>query len=446
MRDIALVIIIVGSLPYILRRPWVGILMFSWVSYMSPHRLTWGFAFDLPFAAVTGAATLLALAFTSDRKAIPLNSLTVVWFLFLLHISITTVFAFNGSDAFDQWTQVIKIQVMVAATILLITTRQRFDALIWVITVSVGFYGVKGGIFSLLNNLQYRVWGPPGGFFEGNNELALALIMVIPLMRYLMLTNDNKWIRRLLLVSMGLCAVSIIGSYSRGAFLAGSVMALSLAWQSRYRISLLTTICVAALVAGPFLPDRWTDRMQTIQTYEQDGSAMGRINSWHFATNLAKDRPLTGGGFDTFTPNLFRLYAPEPDDFHDSHSIYFGTLGEHGFVGLALFVLIGALSLKKAGRVRKLCRKNDDMKWARDASSMLRISIIGFATGGLFLGLQYFDLYYHLVGLTVILERIVSHNLGLVAAENSDAGEAPATERRIGAQTGVRGAASRSRL
>jgi len=71
------------------------------------------------------------------------------------------------------------------------------------------------------------------------------------------------------------------------------------------------------------MPDAWMQRMGTIKTYEQDGSAMGRINAWHFAFNLALDRPIVGGGFETFQPDLFLKYAPEPENYHDSHSIYF---------------------------------------------------------------------------------------------------------------------------
>ena len=52
------------------------------------------------------------------------------------------------------------------------------------------------------------------------------------------------------------------------------------------------------------MPQQWFERMATIKTYEQDASAMGRINAWNMAFNLAKDRPL-GGGFDAFQWDMF---------------------------------------------------------------------------------------------------------------------------------------------
>ena len=78
MRDIALVIIVFGSLPLILFRPWIGILMFSWVGYMNPHRMAYGFAFDMQFAAVLAVATLVGLLFDRGEKSIPVNAITVI--------------------------------------------------------------------------------------------------------------------------------------------------------------------------------------------------------------------------------------------------------------------------------------------------------------------------------------------------------------------------------
>ena len=69
-------------------------------------------------------------------------------------------------------------------------------------------------------------------------------------------------------------------------------------WVKLKRQFVTGTIAVATLVAAlSFLPDSWYDRMYTIDQYEQDESAQGRLNSWLFALRLASDHPLTGGGF-----------------------------------------------------------------------------------------------------------------------------------------------------
>ena len=89
--------------------------------------------------------------------------------------------------------------------------------------------------------------------------------------------------------------------------------------------------------------------MMSITEYEQDGSAMGRINAWWMAWNLAKAN-FTGGGFDIYEPAVFQAYAPNPTDVHAAHSIYFQVLGEHGFIGLILFVAIWIAVWRSAER------------------------------------------------------------------------------------------------
>ncbi|HAY29062.1 MAG TPA: putative O-glycosylation ligase, exosortase A system-associated, partial [Candidatus Accumulibacter sp.] len=58
MRDLLLVGIFLAVLPFALRHTWIGVLLWTWLSLMNPHRLTFGFAYDAPFAA-TAAGVIL---------------------------------------------------------------------------------------------------------------------------------------------------------------------------------------------------------------------------------------------------------------------------------------------------------------------------------------------------------------------------------------------------
>jgi probable O-glycosylation ligase (exosortase A-associated) len=365
----------------------------------------------MPFAAVVGLATLLSLLFWKEPKRIPWNPLTITWLLFVFWMSITTLFALVPDAAFREWDRSIKIQLMTLLTIMLMGTRQRVNSLIWVIVLSLGFFGIKGGVFALLTGGEYRVWGPPGSFIAGNNSLALALVMILPLMRYLQLSTSNRWVRYGLWVAMILTVLSILMSYSRGAFLAVSAMLVFLLLKSQRKITLMLVLLMFIPIFYSFVPGKWIERMETIQTYQEDGSALGRINAWWFAFNLAKDRPIVGGGYNAFDPNLFQRYAPDPDDFHDAHSIYFEVLGEHGFVGLSLFLVLGLLALRSGTWVIRHTKNRDDLKWAGNIASMCQVAILGYAVGGAFLGLAYFDLYYHLIAITIITRDLTEKAL-----------------------------------
>lgn len=424
MRDVILTVIILGFVPVILVRPYVGILAFACLGYLNPHRYTWGFAYTMPFSAIIGLATIIGFLFTKDKRAIPWTPLTVVWFAWILWMNVTTLFALVPDTAATEWERAMKIQLTSILAISMMQSKERLHYLAWVITFSVGWFGIKGGIFTALTGGNYRVIGPPGTFFSGNNGLAVALLIVMPMFWYLRSTLENKWLRLGMVVAMLLCAMSILGSYSRGATLGIIAVTVYLIFKSRHRWSLLPLVVVAGAIFLSFMPEKWFERIESVQEYEQDMSAMGRINAWRFAYNLASDRPLIGGGYGAFHPGLFQRYAPIPDDYHDSHSIYFEALGEHGFLGLGLFLVLGYMALRYANKIRKATEGNADLHWAYDLASMIQVSIVGYAVGGAFLGLAYFDLYYHLIVIIVLTHHLVMRHLESPLAE--DAAEAQA--------------------
>jgi probable O-glycosylation ligase (exosortase A-associated) len=322
----------------------------------------------------------------------------------------TTLFALYPNDAWVQCAKVMKIQLMTVATIVVINSRERLRMLIWVIVASLGYYGVKGGVFTILTGGDYRVWGPPGTFVEGNNEIALALLMILPLMHYLRMTSENHWIRTGLLVAMGLCAFSIVGSQSRGALVGGFAMAFLL-WAKSKR-KLVTGIALFILIPTliVFMPEQWHDRMRTIETYQEDESAMGRIQTWQMALNLANDKPL-GGGFELWTAETFDRYSPEKRTPHDAHSIYFKVLGEHGWLGLILFLAIGFMAWRTGTWIIRRSENRADLRWLSDLARMIQVSLAVYAAGGAFLGLSYFDLYWHLVAMLVVGKALLQQRL-----------------------------------
>jgi len=408
MRDILVTFIIFIGCVYTLKRPYIGILLFSWIGYMNPHRLGWGFARDFPFAYIVAIITIISLVlFNKDTKSFPKTGLTFVWFLFLFWMTLTTIFAIYPDVAIEQLIKVYKIQLFIILSLLFLGSIEKLNQLIWVIVISLCYFGVKGGVFTVLHGGSFIVWGPPGTFIEGNNELALAILMVIPLMNYLRIITDNKWIKRGLFVGMPLMGASALGSQSRGAFLAGGAM-LGLLWLKSNNKAVGGI--VAVIFSGVLLllmSDSWHTRMGTIDNYEEDNSAMGRINAWQAAINLAKDR-FMGGGFDGINSiSIFKKYAPNPLDYHDSHSIYFEVLGDHGFVGLTIFMLIGLLAWKMCSGVIKDTKNIESLSYLNTLAKMLQVSLVAYAAGGAFLGLAYFDLYYHLIVMILLCRYLV---------------------------------------
>lgn len=374
---------------------------------MNPHRYAWGAAYDFSFAAVIAGATLVGTMFSRDPKRVPWTGLTVVWVLWIVWMCVTTLFALVPDVAIPEWDRAMKIQLMAFVTLIVVNTRERLHALVWAIAAALGFFGIKGGLFTIATGGENMVWGPPDSFISGNNSLALALVMAFPLMRYLQLNTEQRWIRLGLSAVMALTVLSVLASYSRGAFLAILAMGGFLLLKSRKKGAILVVLLIALPATLAIFPEKWFERIETIAEYDQDASALGRINAWWFAYNVASERPVVGGGYGAFNPDLFTRYAPVPDDYHDAHSIYFEVLGEHGFTGLALFLLLGWLSFRSASGTMSRARDRPDLRWAYDLAAMVQVAIIGYAVGGAFLGLAYFDLYYHLVAIALLTRMLV---------------------------------------
>jgi len=402
MRDLVLGPLILSLAAYGLIHPWVGVLGWTWLSSMNPHAYSWRLS-SMPVAATIAIATLLGVLFTKDRREFFATRETIVLMLFMLWMTVTLPFSFYFDQSLPLWNRVMKIDLMILVAVVVLHSRQHILALVWVLVGSLGFFGVKGGLFTLATAGSYRVWGPSNSYIEGNNEMALALVMIIPLCRFLHMTVSNRWLRHALLLSMLLCSVAALGSYSRGALLAIAAMALVMWWRSDKKIVGVVVLAVVSVALLSFMPEQWWARMGTIGE-TVDSSGAGRLNAWWMAWNLAKAN-FFGGGFAVSTGSLFALYAPDPLAVHAAHSIYFMVLGEHGFVGLFLFMLLWFFVWRSADALRTKGKKHTQTLWLSHLGAMCQVSLAGYAVGGAFLSLSYYDLPYNILVLVVLGRR-----------------------------------------
>jgi probable O-glycosylation ligase (exosortase A-associated) len=185
-----------------------------------------------------------------------------------------------------------------------------------------------------------------------------------------------------------------------------ALCAMSLLMWFRGRNRFLGGIAMVAIGAGlvAFMPDMWSARMSSIGDYEEDRSALGRISAWWNAWNSRSTTPSASDSTPR-GPELFEIYSPYPTFVHAAHSIYFQVLGNHGFVGLALFLLVWIATWRSAGRLRVAGAAAPETKWCSDLGAMCQASLLGYATGGAFLSLAYFDLPYDIL-VMVVLTRV----------------------------------------
>jgi putative inorganic carbon (hco3(-)) transporter len=417
MRGLLLGVVFFALLPFILiRGPFFGILMWFWVSLMNPQQVVWSSVFaSVPYALIVGVLTLImVVAAPSEPKLPPFNKTTILLLMLMGWIGVTTLFAIGPSDlVFDKWQLSEKMLLMSIVAYALVNSRTRVEQLLLVCVLSIGFWGFRGGLITIMTAGRARVYGPNNSMIGDNNDLGVALTMILPLIFYLRDRYRNLAVKWPVQVLIGLTILGDVFTYSRGALVAMSAMGSMLWLRSRHKVQILIVLIVAGGVLYAVAPGKWTDRMLTMEHYNQDASAETRLNQWQRCWQLALQRPIVGGGFEwSFDPVLVnRLLAetgvPPAPRALAAHSAWFEMLGDHGFVGLGLFVLILGSAFYDAQWLIRHTRNNPDLLWANNLGRMLQVALVGYATGASFVTQAMYDGLYALVIIAAAARRVV---------------------------------------
>jgi probable O-glycosylation ligase (exosortase A-associated) len=412
MRSALVMAIILGSIPICFFSPYFGIVMWSWIAYLNPHRFTYGMAYDFPVAYAIGLPTLAGLLFAQDRNRQIFTKETILllalwtWFgITLLYAMNVPIFVTHIASAKLQMIKVSKILLMTLVSLIVVTSREKLRSLCLVIAFSIGALCVKGAMFGLRTSGESRVWGPPDSFLADNNALGLTINMTLPIFFFLAREEKNVWFRWLLRICFVSGILASILTYSRGALLGLAVALAAIAVKSRRKFLSGVALTLCAIIVVSYAPEKWMDRMGEFLQGKLDSSAQGRLNAWHFAVVFTESYPITGGGFQTFTPDLFERFTPELT-FAGPHSIYFQVLGEHGYVGLFLFLLLLATAWRTLRNLRKPTWLLPSTIWVINYSHMLESSLYAFMVSGAFLPLAYFDYFFQIVALIIVTKII----------------------------------------
>src|SRR5215467_3197650 len=360
IRDIIVLTVILGSLPFCFAFPFYGILVWTVLSFLNPEKFAW-VANQLPVSMAVAIPTLAGFVLfswgTSRLFRRDVFMLAVLWLWFTattLNSVHDAMFAEKAASAWYYWNMVSKILMMTAVTIGIVDTWDRLRWLVLVIAGSFGFLVLKTLPIMILSGGASRVYGPPNSMIADNNDFGLALNMALPFFFFLAKTESNRRMRWLMALLFLATIPAILFTYSRGALVGLVAVLLCMMLQAKQKLILLPVAVLVFVFAAFLTPQSWRDRMSTQNAL--DASARSRLNAWSFSWALAKDNPLMGGGFDAFTPALFARYAPTAKDVHGPHSIYFGVLAEHGFIGLFLYLALIASCFAALHRTMRIAR------------------------------------------------------------------------------------------
>jgi probable O-glycosylation ligase (exosortase A-associated) len=420
MRDAFFLLIFPALLYFCFKKPFIGVTLWLWVALFYPKGWVYGFASGIRYNLIIVAATILSYIMIKNKPQTKWDGLSWLILLFLFWTFITSVFTISVPDiVWTEWIEFLKICLLYFFAIAIIRTETHINVLLWGVVFSLGFYSVVEGLKYISSGGGHVLNGLSGHVLGDRNDLAVAIIMMIPLVAYLSSITEQKYLRAGLLLVILMAVVCVLGSNSRGGFVGLAVLAAYFWFHSRHKFVYLLVVPVIVYFGLEFMPQSWHERMATLENADQDLSFLGRIMAWKQAVLMAMDN-ITGGGFKAGQSNLiwFR-YDPQHnlnwlfdtstvyfDGAKAAHSIYFQVLGDHGFIGLLMFLLILFVAFSQARLVAKRLKKQQGMDNLAKLSSMLRVSLFAYAVAGAAVSLAYFDLLFAIFAITHVMNRI----------------------------------------
>lgn len=420
MRAFAFFLLFVAYLPMTFVTPFIGVLLWMWIALMAPHQQIYGML-SIPYALVIAVVTVLSFAVSKERSLPPNTATTWALVGMVFFATVAQLNAYDFELSYSRWDTTWKGIFVSLLSLPLLISRLRMHAYVWIFVLSVGFFGVKGGLFSFMTGGVYRVAGEGGNMLGDNNHLATGLVMTIPLGMYLAIHSAHRFMRIGCWTYVFLLLVGSIFTYSRGGILA-MAGAMGVLWlRSSFKMVTTLALTLFVVVVVLFAPDALWERFGTIDDYRQDDSAMSRLNIWRVAFQLALSHPLTGIGFNgTTLPFLVAQVdaTVRPRAVHNSYLEVFVEAGMFAFLCHAVLFLA---MVRYTQQVRKATRGLRDWKWAFDMASMLQVSTVGYAIGSFFLSLGFFNGWWFIVILGTALHLHVRNTLSERAprADNS---------------------------
>ncbi len=426
MRDLAFVGFLIALMGMGLRRPFLFVLAYAYVDIVSPQRLTYLLLNTVPISLITVVMAVVGWAIADEKSGIVIAPRQVLLILLLVYCGITTSQADFPLEALDKWDWVWKALAFAIFLPLTLRTRLRIEALSLFMVLSAASIIIVGGIKTLASGGGYGelnlMVSNNSGLYEGSIISAVA-IAIIPLILWLTRYGTiypRDW--RVLPFGYALvfaCLLIPVGTQARTGLICIGVLGLLLLRSTRRRVLYLALVGTAALVAIPLLPASFTQRMDTIQGYRADSSASTRLAVWKWTAEFAKEHPF-GGGFEAYRQNQLRIEKHEESAVGDQsevknvveydqarayHSSYFEMLGEQGYPGLALWLMIHVGGLIRMEILRARWRRSEGSEWIGELANALQQAHVIYLVGSAFVGIAFQPFVYMLVGLQIGLDN-----------------------------------------
>jgi putative inorganic carbon (HCO3(-)) transporter len=407
LRQVLFILIYCGLIPTVFMSPFAGVLIYKWLELLPPGAVYYVSLLPENLSLVIGALTVSIWLIKEPKQWPRPFYLIVLLAAFFIWINVTSLFALAPEAAVVKWERTVKVVGFAILTAQMLSTRPRIEAYVWVQVICIAFSAVPGAIKTIVGGGgAFTVIGATGSFLEDRVAFAVILPVVVPLALFLanhaQLLSASRWQRLALQGVAACCLISLVGTFARTALFSGGVGLIMLVAKVRTKLRAVVVSALLVVAVLALAPQTWFQRMDTTVDYQQDTSAVRRVETWAWAWNMALAHPITGGGF-----RVFVLDAPPTEEYVEAHNILFEVVAEHGFVGLALFCSLLIAAYRSCAVVRAQLRHAADSRWAYDLAGMLQVALVAYVAGGMFISVATSPFLYDLLAMAVGLRGLV---------------------------------------
>ncbi len=423
MRSVFLLSVLAYVLILGVSYPFVAGMVYLWIDIVKPQNLAYVVINTLPLSMIAAVGVLISYALNGEKKSFNFTGVMALVLLLAGWITVTSYIANPLLDSWQKWDWAFKGLIFTAFIPLIFRTRVHLEAFLLTIVFSVATSTVSAAIKTLFGGGGYGVLAVLGNGNTGLSEtstLAAVSLMLLPIMHYLYYNSvifPQSRIFKNVILCIGVCNVlTVVGTSARTGIIVGAFLVFCYILRSKRKF-LWSILLALALGTGTLLnvsDTGWGQRMSTINSYEKDSSAAGRIKVWEWTVNFVGQNPM-GGGFNAF--NLNGIASVDQDGNVDYfppgvvrgkafHSIYFEVLGEQGVLGFIIYISIMLLTIFRLTRIRKMFRNDPELLWASDLALHMRDAQCALLVGGLFIGIAFQPVMFYFVAATVCLSTM----------------------------------------
>jgi probable O-glycosylation ligase (exosortase A-associated) len=426
MRDIAIMLMLPILLYTGFKRPFISVSLWLWSSAINLNQLVYGFASSITFAKLFAGLTILSFFLSKEKSVLKSSALTNFIVVFYVLATISCIFSIGNADLnWLKWGEFTKIVLFYFFAIAIMSKKIHFDFMIWILLISIGALASNEGAKFLVSGGSHRI-SSLRGIQGDNNFFGVMIVTIIPLVIYILIQTKHKLLKTGVMAVIFFMILGIFSTFSRGAFLGLSVCAIFFWSNSKRKILWAILLFTIVFSLNNLMPDEWMNRMNTVETADQDSSFMHRVISWKIGTLVAMDN-FFGGGFNVnenastwqkYSSEFYKLdfiSTPPPPDIVGfklaTHSLYFQVLSNHGFIGLFVFLMMLLISYLKVSRVVSVAVKNNLQKWVVDLAKMLKLSLVSYAVSGAAVNVAYMDFLYAIFAMITVLDAKVVNGM-----------------------------------